>query len=222
MIVAAGRSDRMDGADKLWAPLTDAAGLTRPLLAYALRAFQSCAAIDRIVLVVGEVTVERAQALIRDEGLDRVCAVVPGGARRQDSVRAGLEALGRCDWVAVHDGARPLVTPELIERGIEAARETGASCCALPASDTVKESDEDGLAIRTIDRARVWLAQTPQVFRYGLLLDAHRRCESDATDDASMVEALGVKVRLFEGSPRNVKVTTQEDLALVQALLEQP
>lgn len=222
VIVAAGRSERMDGDDKLWAPLTDTGGVTRPLLAYALRAFQSCTRINRIVLVAAPDAVERAQALVRDEGLDSVCAVVPGGARRQDSVRAGLEALSPCDWVAVHDGARPLVTPELIERGIEAARETGASCCALPASDTVKEAGEDGLAIRTIDRARVWLAQTPQTFRYDLLLDAHRRCESDATDDASMVEALGVRVRLYEGSRRNMKVTTQEDLVVVRALLTQP
>lgn len=222
VIVAAGRGERMDGADKLWAPLTDAGGATRPLLAYSLRAFQSCSAIDRIVLVVAAGAGERARALARSEGLDKVCAVVPGGARRQDSVRAGLEALAPCDWVAVHDGARPLVTPELIERGIEAARETGASCCAVPAADTVKEADENLLAVRTLDRRRVWLAQTPQTFRYDLLLDAHRRCESDATDDASMVEALGVKVRLYEGSRRNMKVTTQEDLALVQALLTQP
>jgi 2-C-methyl-D-erythritol 4-phosphate cytidylyltransferase len=107
----------------------------------------------------------------------------------------------------------------LIDRGIEAAQETGASCCAIPASDTVKESDESNVATRTLDRSRVWLAQTPQVFRYDLLVDAHRRCEGDATDDASMVEALGGKVRLYEGSRRNLKVTTPEDLGLVQALL---
>jgi 2-C-methyl-D-erythritol 4-phosphate cytidylyltransferase len=87
-------------------------------------------------------------------------------------------------------------------------------------ADTVKEED-GGYAARTLDRSRLWLAQTPQVFRYALLLDAHRRCESDSTDDASMLEALGVRVRLYEGSPRNLKVTTEEDLALVQALVEQ-
>jgi len=209
----------MGGADKLWAPLEGSDGTTRPLLSYALRAFESCARIDSIVLVAAPDAADRAEALVRDERIAKVCAIVPGGARRQDSVRAGLAALGACEWVVVHDGARPLVTPELIERGLEAARETGASCCALPASDTVKESDENGIALRTLDRSRIWLAQTPQVFRYDLLVDAHRRCEGDATDDASMVETLGVKVRLYEGSRRNLKVTTPEDLELARTLL---
>ncbi|MCH7718276.1 MAG: 2-C-methyl-D-erythritol 4-phosphate cytidylyltransferase [Chloroflexi bacterium] len=164
---------------------------------------------------------ERARALVGDDGFAKVCAVVPGGARRQDSVRAGLEALGRCDWVVVHDGARPLVTEELIERGLEEARETGASCCALPVPDTVKEGDEAGHVVRTLDRSRLWLAQTPQVFSYELLLKAHQEAEGEATDDAALVEALGVKVLLYRGSPRNLKVTTQEDLALVEALLAQ-
>jgi 2-C-methyl-D-erythritol 4-phosphate cytidylyltransferase len=221
VIVAAGRSERMGGANKLWAPLTDATGHTRPLLALSIAAFESCPAIDRIVLVVAPDVIESAEDLVREEAFSKVEAVVAGGARRQDSVRAGLEALEACTWVAVHDGARPLVTPALIERGLDAARETGASCCAIRVADTVKE-EHGGYAARTLDRSHLWLAQTPQVFRYDLLLDAHRRCEPDATDDASMLEALGVKVRLFEGSPRNVKVTTQEDLALVQALLEQP
>lgn len=220
VIVAAGRSERMDGIVKPWAPLTDASsGRTRPLLAYPLAAFQSCAAIDRIVLVAAADAIERAQALVQDEDFGKVCAVVAGGARRQDSVRAGLDALGPCDWVAVHDGARPLVTPELIERGLEAARETGAACCAIPAPDTVKEADGERI-VRTLDRSRLWLAQTPQVFRYDLLMDAHRRIEADATDDAQLVESLGAEVRLYQGSPRNLKVTTPDDLALVQALLQ--
>lgn len=221
VIVAAGRSERMGGADKLWAPLADATGRTRPLLALSIAAFEACAAIDRIVLVVTPDVIEIAEALVREEEFSKVEAVVAGGARRQDSVRAGLDVLTSCAWVAVHDGARPLVTPELIERGLDAARETGASCCGLRIADTVKE-DDGGYAARTLDRARLWLAQTPQVFRYELLLDAHKRCTSDATDDASMLEALGIRVRLYEGSPRNLKVTTQEDLALVQALLGQP
>lgn len=221
VIVAAGRSERMGGADKLWAPLTDATGHTRPLLALSIAAFESCAAIDRIVLVVAPDVIESAQDLVREEEFSKVEAVIAGGARRQDSVRAGLEALEACAWVAVHDGARPLATPALIERGLDAARETGASCCAMRVADTVKEED-GGYAARTLDRGHLWLAQTPQVFRYDLLLDAHQRCESDATDDASMLEGLGVRVRLYEGSPRNLKVTTEEDLALVQALLEQP
>ena len=218
VIVAAGRSERMGGVVKPWAALADASGRERPLLAYPLAAFQACNAVDRIALVVAAGAVERARALVRDERFDKVCAVVPGGARRQDSVRAGLEALAGCDWVAVHDGARPLVTPELIERGLEAALETGAACCAIPAPDTVKEADGDRV-VRTLDRSLLWLAQTPQVFRYDLLMDAHRRVKADVTDDAQLIESLGVVVRLFEGSSRSIKVTTPNDLALVQALL---
>ncbi|MGB2695306.1 MAG: 2-C-methyl-D-erythritol 4-phosphate cytidylyltransferase [Dehalococcoidia bacterium] len=218
VVVAAGRSARMGDVDKLWAPLTGQDNVTRPLLAYTLRAFQGCPRIERIALVVAEDTLERARSLVRDERADKVCAVVPGGARRQDSVGAGLDALVGCAWVAVHDGARPLVTNELIERGIDAAQETGASCCALPVPDTVKESD-GGRIVRTLDRARLWLAQTPQVFRYDLLLEAHRRAQGDATDDAALVEALGVPVQLYEGARRNLKVTMPEDLALAQALL---
>ena len=219
MIVAAGRSRRMGGHDKLWAPLPAPNGRTRPLLAYALAPFQASPAVDRIALVVADNALQRSQALVRDEGFDKVCAVVAGGARRQDSVRAGLEALGHCAWAIVHDGARPLVTPELIERGLTEARATGASCCALPVSDTVKEADSAGTIARTLERAGLWLAQTPQTFRYDLLLEAHKHARSNTTDDAALVEGLGGRVRLYPGSPRNLKVTTPQDLALVEALL---
>ncbi len=222
VIAAAGRSRRMGGDDKLWAPLTGADGHSRPLLAYTLRAFQGCSALSRIALVVAEDTLEQARALARDEHMDKVRAVVAGGERRQDSVRAGLEALGQCEWVIVHDGARPLVTAELIERGLEEARETGAACCALPVPDTVKEAGEAGHIASTLDRSRLWLAQTPQIFRYDLLVQAHRNAHGEATDDAALVEALGMNVRLYLGSPRNLKVTTPEDLAIVQALLAHP
>lgn len=222
VVAAAGRSERMGEIDKLWAPLTGPDGVTRPLLAYPLRALLACARIERIVLVVAQDAQERARALVSDERADNVCAVVPGGPRRRDSVRAGLDALDGCDWVVVHDGARPLLVPELVERGLDAAQETGAACCALPISDTVKETDASGHITRTLDRTRLWLAQTPQVFRYHLLVEAHRNIEADATDDAALVEALGVPVRLYSGSRRNLKVTIPDDLALVQALLQLP
>jgi 2-C-methyl-D-erythritol 4-phosphate cytidylyltransferase len=121
--------------------------------------------------------------------------------------------------VIVHDGARPLLTADLIERGLEEARETGASSCALPVPDTVKEGDDMGYVARTLERSRLWLGQTPQTFRYDLLVEAHRGAKNDATDDAALVEALGVQVRLYRGSPRNLKVTTPEDLEIAEALL---
>ena len=218
IIVAAGRSERMAGDDKLWAAIVGPDGRARPLLAYAIAEFEACAAVARIALVVAQDKLEQARALASEERLDKVCAVVPGGTRRQDSVRAGLDAIGACDYVVVHDGARPLVTRQLIEDTLAAARETGASCCAILVPDTVKEASE-GYITRTLDRSRLMLAQTPQAFRCDLLVDAHRRAEGDATDDAALVEALGVRVRIIPGSPRNIKVTTPGDLAFVRALI---
>ena len=133
----------------------------------------------------------------------KVSAVVAGGETRQDSVRAGLDAAEDAAIVAIHDAARPLVTPELIERGVAIARETGAALCAIPSRDTVKQVDGDPPVVRaTPDRAHMWLAQTPQVFDRALLLDAHARATSTATDDAALVEAAGHAVRVYEGAPR--------------------
>ncbi len=214
MVVAAGRSLRMRGLDKLFAPLGD-----RPLLAHTLAAFQSCPAVDRVVLVLAADNLARGQALAEREGLDKVFTVCPGGQHRRDSVWAGLEALGPCAWVAVHDGARPFITPRLIEEGLEAAHETGAAICAVPAQDTVKRVDEQRRVLRTLDRRRLWLIQTPQVFRYDILRDAHQRSRRPATDDAALVERLGRRVQVFSGSPHNLKVTTPEDLTLAEALV---
>lgn len=214
IVAAAGRSLRMGGPDKLFAPLGG-----RPLLARTLAAFQHCPAVDRVVLVLAAESLAAGLALAEKEGLSKVRTVCPGGRRRQDSVREGLEVLSTCAWVVVHDGARPLVTPQLIEEGLAAAQETGAAACALPARDTVKRVDAQGRILRTLDRHRLWLIQTPQVFRYDILRQAHQRSRRPATDDAALVERLGHRVQVYPGSPRNLKVTTPEDLALAEALL---
>ena len=205
----------MGGLDKLF---TEVAG--RPLLAHATAPFQECSTIDRIVLVLSEENVERAEKLAREHALSKVTAVVPGGARRQDSVRFGVEALGPSDFVAVHDGARPLVDTRLIARGLEAVRETGAAVPAVPLVDTVKEVGPGAIVERTVDRTRMWAVQTPQFFRYDLLLRAHREHPVAVTDDAAMLEAMGVPVKIFPGDRRNIKVTTPEDLELVQAMMQ--
>lgn len=214
VIVAAGRSARMEGVDKLFAPLGG-----RPLLAHALAAFEAAEAVDRLVLVLSRENLERGRALAAQLRLAKLEAVVAGGERRQDSVREGLRALGPCRWVVVHDGARPLVEPSLIARGVEAARGTGAAVAAVPVADTIKEVDEGGLVRRTPDRARLWAVQTPQVFRRDLLERAHREIVLDVTDDAAMVELLGNPVAVYPGSHRNIKVTTPVDLAVAEALL---
>jgi len=214
IIAAAGRGRRFGEGDKLFAPLAG-----RPLIAHTLMAFEVCRAIDRVVLVLAADNLERGRRLVAAAGFDKVVAICPGGPRRQDSVRLGLEALGKCRWVVVHDGARPLVTAALIEAGLAAAAETGAAIAALPLADTVKEVAAGGLVRQTLDRRNLWAAQTPQVFGYDLLREAHRRAQGEATDDAALVEALGQRVKVFPGSSRNLKVTTAADLALAAALL---
>lgn len=213
VIVGAGSSVRMGGVDKIFAPLAG-----RPLIAYPIQAFQECSAVDRIVLVLGREAVERGRALVAEMGACKVVAVVAGGARRQDSVRRGLGAIGDCEWVVIHDAARPLVTARLIAAGIEAARQTGAAVCAVPCRDTLKQADARRV-LATLERSGVWQAQTPQVFRLGLLLWAHEQVTQEVTDDAAMVEMVGGEVVLYEGSPLNLKVTVPEDLALAEAIL---
>ena len=143
IVVAAGRSERMGGADKVFVQLVG-----RPLLAWSLRAFKMCEAIEGVVLVVAPETVGRAEALVREWRFTNIIDIVPGGAQRQDSVRAGIDAARGAAIVAVHDGARPLVTPELIARGVALARQCGAAVCAAPARDTVKEAGGDPPARR--------------------------------------------------------------------------
>lgn len=217
IVVAAGRSERMGGADKVFAQLVG-----RPLLAWSLRAFKMCGAIEGVVLVVAPDAVDRAASLVREWRFTNVVDIVPGGAQRQDSVRAGIDAARGAAIVAVHDGARPLVTPELVERGIALARECGAAVCAVSARDTVKQAGGDPPVVRaTLDRATAWLTQTPQVFDRALLLRAHEAATSNATDDAALVEALGHGVRLYEGAYWNLKVTSPEDLIIAEALLRE-
>jgi 2-C-methyl-D-erythritol 4-phosphate cytidylyltransferase len=216
IIAAAGRGRRFGEGDKLFAPLAG-----RPLIARTLMAFEVCRGVDTVVLVLTEENLERGCRLVDAAGFDKVAVICRGGPRRQDSVRLGLEALGECRWVVVHDGARPLVTAALIEAGLAAAAETGAAIAAVPLADTLKDVADDGVIRRTLDRGNLWAAQTPQVFDYDLLREAHRQAQGEATDDASLVEALGRRVKVFPGSARNLKVTTAADLALVQALVAQ-
>ena len=216
IIAAAGVGRRFGEGDKLFAPLAG-----RPLIAHTLMVFEVCRAVHTVVLVLAEENLERGCRLVDAAGFDKVVVICPGGPRRQDSVRLGLEALPECRWVVVHDGARPLVTAALIEAGVAAAAETGAAIAAVPLADTLKEVADDGVIRRTLDRGNLWAAQTPQVFDYELLREAHGRAQGEATDDAALVEALGRRVKVFPGSARNLKVTTAADLALAQALVAQ-
>ena len=216
IVVAAGSSSRMEGVDKTFAPL-----LGQPLIAHTLDCFELFPSITEIVLVLAAHSVETGRELVRNRQYRKVSQVCAGGARRQDSVRAGLEALQPCDWVMVHDGARPGLDAALLQRGLEAvtASEHGGAVAGVPVKDTIKVVSQEGDVTATPPRETLWAAQTPQIFSYDLLQQAHAQFTGDATDDAMMVESLGHKVRMFLGSYENLKVTTPEDLVVVEALL---
>lgn len=212
VIVAAGRSSRMGGVDKTFAPLNG-----RPLIARTLACFEEFAPVKDVVLVLAADAVEQGRELVRRYQYRKVAQVCAGGERRQDSVRAGLDALPPCHWVIIHDGARPGVDAALLQRGLDAARHSpnGAAIAAVPVKDTIKVVSPAMEITATPDRSTLYAAQTPQIFRYERLLQAHAQFAGDATDDAAMVESLGDRVAVFPGSYRNLKVTTPEDLAAV-------
>jgi 2-C-methyl-D-erythritol 4-phosphate cytidylyltransferase len=219
IIVAAGESKRMEGIDKVLAPLGG-----RPILLRVIDAFQRCRLITQIIVVVNEKSIETCRLMVNGGGWDKVSNKVSdvclGGRRRQDSVAAGLSQLKNCDWVVIHDGARPLVTVDLIERGLEAARETGSAVAAVPVTDTIKVVGENEIVMGTPPRQNLRVVQTPQVFRFDIITRAYQKANDDVTDDASLAEKAGYKVKLYMGSYDNIKVTTPHDLALAEILLK--
>jgi 2-C-methyl-D-erythritol 4-phosphate cytidylyltransferase len=212
VIAGAGSSQRM-GVDKVFVSLSG-----KPLLAWSVDVCQSCELVSQIVIVLNENKLDLGQRLAAERGWSKVVEVCPGGKRRQDSVRQGLSKLKGCDWVIVHDGARPFLTLELIRDGLEAAQATGAAVAAVPVKDTIKLGDSDLMVRETLNRQELWAAQTPQVFRFDIITTAHEQVKDDVTDGASMVEHLGYKVKLYMGSYGNIKITTPEDLALAEVI----
>ncbi len=193
-----------------------------PILARTLQALRA-ARVARLVLVIPAGDEARCRAEILTPFGLAVDALVPGGADRQASVYAGLQEAGAvADLVLVHDGARPLVTPEVIQATAEAAAAVGAAVAAVPVTDTIKVAGTDRLVQETPARGRLWAAQTPQAFRTGLFREAHERALRDGyrgTDDSVLVERLGHPVQLVPGAPENLKITTLADLALAEQIL---
>lgn len=212
IVLAAGSSSRMGGVDKLWAEFDGA-----PLVARSLRTLAALEVVTTLVIVAPVARHEALCALAGTTHAEMRC--VEGGARRQDSVAAGIAAAPDADWYLVHDAARPLVSATLCTRLLDAAWETGAAIPVLPIADTIKRVDERGRVVDTLDRATVRAAQTPQVFAGVLLRRAHAEVHGEVTDDASMVEALGAPVATVPGEAANLKVTTANDLLIVRALL---
>jgi len=216
VIVAAGTASRMGGIDKVMAPL-----LGEPMIVHTVRAFQNSGVITRIVIVTREDLVQPITDLC--SGFDKVKAVVVGGNSRPESVENGLNAIGKVKLVAVQDGARPLISAQVIDRTVRAANTYGAAAPAIPVKDTVKQV-EGGIVKQTPDRSKLRAVQTPQVFDVDILRGALKKVRSgklEVTDDCSAVELLGMSVKIVEGDERNLKITTPIDLQIAKLLMEE-
>ena len=189
----------------------------KPVLSYALTAFEKCQLVESVILVMPEKDVEAGRAeWMKRPGI--VGNVVVGGAQRQDSVYHGFKALDTdTEIVIVHDGVRPFITPQMIRQTVEAASQYGAAITAIPVSDTIKQVASDGLVERTIDRNGLWRVQTPQAFRYKVLKEAFEKAFAGSfygTDEGALVEYTGMQVKVVSGSELNIKITRPEDLVL--------
>ena len=219
IIVAAGGSSRMQGIDKQF---LEVCGM--PVIAHSVKAFELCPAIDEIIIVTKEESVDAMRALCQSHGFSKVKDIVVGGATRQESVWNGfLKIDDSTEFVAIHDGARCLITPEQIERIVLEAYRCGAATAATPATDTVKRSEKGGFISETVDRDKVWLAQTPQVFSSNLYRAASytaSEAKFSATDDCMLAERIKFNtVKLVDCGKYNLKITTQDDIAVVDAIL---
>jgi 2-C-methyl-D-erythritol 4-phosphate cytidylyltransferase len=221
VIPAAGLGTRMGG--KTPKQYLSLGGL--PLLVYSLQVFEHLEIIREVILSVPASDLEYCwREIVKPFGLQKVTQVVAGGTRRQDSVRNGLEAISNTpDGVLVHDGVRPFIDQKVVRNVIHCAGQTGAAVVAMPIHDTVKRVDPGGIIQETLKREELWQIQTPQVFRYDWLVEAHQQSQLhqwDVTDDASLIERMGYPVSVVEGSCFNIKVTTSEDLGFGEAILK--
>ncbi len=222
IIPAAGAGARMGkGRPKQFMELNG-----KPLLTLTLKVFQEAKVIDSIIPVVSSEDIEYCRREIVERfRLDKVEKVVRGGDRRQDSVRLGIEASeGAWEIVMIHDGVRPLIQPSLIDKVAAEARVARAVITAMPAKDTVKRVDNEGLVERTYERKRIWLVQTPQAFRYEDIHRAHQQAFrenwEEMTDDALLMERMEIPVKVIKGSENNIKITTPHDLELARCLID--
>ena len=219
VIAAAGKGTRMGlDTNKLYMEI-----LGQPILAVTLKIFENSDLIDEIIIVSHEDEVEYCRKNIADRyGFSKLKAIVPGGRTRQQSVYNGLKHVtAGCGIVLIHDGARPFIDENGIRECAEAAGKYGAAVAAVPAKDTIKRSDDEDFVAETVDRDKLWYIQTPQAFRYDLIMEAHRKAEEDGfdgTDDAVLAERAGNKVRLVMCNYFNIKITTREDLVIAEAI----
>jgi len=216
IIVAGGSSQRMRGINKLLYPILDIPVIARTLLAY-----ENCSSVGGIYIACREADIADIQRICDQYGIIKLKAIVQGGDTRAKSVKNAFDAIDSAfDYVAIADGARPLTTPEIIDSVLDEAMRCGAAVCAVPVTDTVKVSDDKGYIESTPDRSRLWAAQTPQIFKRSIYADA-LKSGGDFTDDCALVESVGVKVKIVEGSPSNIKITVPTDIAIAEALIKE-
>lgn len=221
IIVSAGKGHRLKGEiKKQFLPLGG-----KPILTHTLAPFEQSPLVRSILVVVGEEDFEYClKEVIEPYHFQKVIKIISGGKRRQDSVKKGIDALPEdTEIIVIHDGVRPFVTREMIEASIQEAIHSGAAVVAVPVKETIKMATSDGMVLQTLERSSLWQAQTPQAFQAPLLRKAYSSSaleEISAPDDATLVERLGIKVRLLLGSYSNIKITTPEDLMLAQLLLK--
>jgi 2-C-methyl-D-erythritol 4-phosphate cytidylyltransferase len=221
VIVSAGKGQRfIEGRKKQFFSLAG-----KPILAYTLDSFDACPLIRSILLVVGQEDQDYClKEIVEKFQYKKVSQVTPGGKRRQDSVRNGLDALpADADIIVIHDGVRPFVTREMIEGSIRSAIRFGAAILAMPVKDTIKMAHPDGTVLKTLERESLYQAQTPQTFQASLIREAYLKAMQDGfvgTDDASLIERLGRKIHILPGSYTNIKITTPEDLMLAELILK--
>ena len=213
IIVAAGSSSRMKGTDKIFSELAG-----KPVLQHCLEQFVNSKLFSEVIVVVNSARIEKVNGILDSLHYEGLKTVI-GGNRRQDSVFQGLDAISICDYVAIHDGARPFVTQKLLRSGIQCVRKTGAAIPVLALQDTIKKIDTQNIVSETMNRNTLHRAQTPQFFQYDLIMEAHQSVDRDVTDDSTMVELMGKPVLAFQGDPNNVKITTQSDLSHLQHIL---
>lgn len=219
IVPAAGSGKRL-GTREVKKPFVKLAG--KPLIAYALKALESSASIDKIIVAVEADSIERLKGIISRYGFKKIDKIVKGGHTRAESVRNCFKKIDNsCDIVLIHDGARPFPGLNLIRDCIRLAKKFGGCISAVPATDTIKLADKRKFVAKTLDRSHLWRAQTPQAFKYELLKYGLSRIKdnSNITDDASLLEYVGKKVRILKGSVKNIKITTKEDLKIAKVLL---
>lgn len=221
IIPAGGSGKRMQG--RLSKQYLSVGG--KPILVHTLSVFQRSPDIDEIVLVVLEEDIQRVrQMIVKPRGISKVRHVLAGGEQRQDSVRNGLAAIGDdAEIVLIHDAVRPFVSEDLIHQAVREAEKHGAVTVGMPVKDTIKRVDQNGGVLETLDRQVLWMTQTPQAFKRSIIQEAYRKADEDqfyGTDDASLVERMGFRVKMIAASYENIKITTPEDLLMAEFLIK--